>query len=348
MLTHERLLRVLSYESATGLFRRRIGGTTIRAGEIAGYIDAKGYRSIAVDGHPYKAHRLVWFYVTGIMPIEYIDHINGDKSDNRFRNLRLATNSQNQANRGLSRVNTSGITGIRFQEDRQKWVAMITIRGKQTNLGRFTTKEEAVAAYQTARNNAWGEFVRGASVRRNLPPPIGNEPGAVHHPEVTAELLRTMFSYDPDTGRFTRLKGRQGHARAGDLAGRVEWTGQRGIKIMGKRYAEHRLAWLYVKGRLPVGEIDHINGNPGDNRIVNLRESSRSQNLHNTRGHSDSIVGLKGVSFDDRCVRKFYARIKIDGKVVNLGHFLTAEDAAAAYNDAARAAFGEFAKPPLE
>lgn len=100
--------------------------------------------------------------------------------------------------------------------------------------------------------------------------------------------------------------------------------------------------------KLRPGEVDHINGNPGDNRIVNLRECNSTQNKWNRRVQTRAVTGKKGVGFDDRCVRKYYARIKIDGKVRNLGHFLTAEDAAAAYETAARAAFSEFAKTSQE
>lgn len=349
MLTLERLRRVLSYDRDTGLFVRRIAAPNAEVGTIAGYIDVNGYRCLDVDGRPYKAHRLVWFYVTGTMPVEYIDHVNGQKSDNRFANLRLATNSQNQANRGLAQTNTSGTTGVRFEEGRQKWRASITIRGTAINLGRFATKEEATAAYQTARNNAWGEYVRGAkAIGTVTADEFEASIGAINHSELTVEFLKSILAYDPQSGRFTRPVSRQGQSKAGDVAGSIEWTGYRNIKIRGKRFRAHHLAWLYVYGRLPRGEVDHINGVRDDNRIDNLRETTRRQNSHNTRGHKDSLLGIKGVAFDARCIRKYYARIKIGGKHINLGHFLTAEDAAAAYNDAARAAFGEFAKPPPE
>ena len=348
MLTTETLRRMISYDPETGIIRRIRATAVTTAGAIAGYIDVNGYRCLDIAGRPYKAHRIAWFYVTGVWPNEYIDHINGVKSDNRFVNLRLATNSQNQANRGLARTNTSGVTGVRYQVDRRKWVAMITVNGHCQNLGRYATKEEAIAAYQTARNNAWGGYVRGAD---HAPTKLHRETGAgfIDHGELSAEFLRSILSYDPDKGTFRRLVSRQGHSRVGDVPGRAEWTGQRSIKIKGKRYREHHLAWLYVHGRMPVDELDHINGDPGDNRIANLREATSQQNKQNRRVQKRSTTGRKGVTFEHRQVRKYAARIKApDGTHVHLGSYMTLADASAAYQAAAIKYFGEFAKPPPE
>jgi HNH endonuclease/AP2 domain len=344
VLTLEKLRRLVSYDPDTGMFRRNIDGNTYRIGDVAGYINKFGYRCMDVDGRPYRAHRLAWFYMTGVMPSEYVDHINGQKADNRFCNLRLATNSQNQANRPAPKNNTSGIKGVRFEPARNKWRAVLWVQGKVIVLGRFDTKDAAAAAYETAARNAFGEYVSGAERQEPPAAPIKIGVGAVEHEAITSERLRSMFSYDPETGRFTRIKARQGQAKLGDIAGSTEWTGYRGIKIQGKRYREHHLAWLYVHGYMPTGEIDHINGKPDDNRIANLRECNSTQNKWNRRVQTRAVTGKKGVGFDDRCVRKYYARIKLGDKYISLGHFLTAEDAAAAYETAARAAFGEFAR----
>lgn len=342
MLTLERLKRIVSYNPETGLFHRMDDGT------VCGYINAFGYRCLNVAGRPYRAHRLAWFYMTGVMPTVYIDHINGEKADNRFYNLRLATNSQNQANRGASRRSKSGIKGVHYQEARGKWIASIWVNGKCNQLGRFDTKEQASAAYQTASNNAFGEYAHGADPKASSLAPDNIGAGVLEYVDVTQSELRLMFFYDPNTGRFTRFKAQQGQAKAGDIAGSTEWTGQRKIKIRGKAYREHHLAWLYVHGYLPKDEIDHINGDPGDNRIANLRECNSSQNKQNRRVYTKSQTGFKGVGFDDRCVRKYYAQIKVGDQRIYLGSFLTAEDAAIAYENAARAAFGEFAKTRQE
>jgi hypothetical protein len=89
--------------------------------------------------------------------------------------------------------------------------------------------------------------------------------------KLTAERLRKRLRYDAETGLFTRRVG-SGHAHAGDMAGSVHSTGYVRICIDGGRYTAHRLAWLYVHGVWPSGQIDHINRNRSDNRIANLRE----------------------------------------------------------------------------
>ena len=95
MLTQERLKELLEYDPETGFFTRLIGrsGPRARSGDVAGCDNGQGYIRIYVDGRPYKGHRLAWFYVHGAWPRE-IDHINGDKSDNKLANLRPATRSR--------------------------------------------------------------------------------------------------------------------------------------------------------------------------------------------------------------------------------------------------------------
>ena len=150
----------LEYNPATGEFLWKTSSRGRRAGDRAGSIYPNGYRVIEIDGLDYRAARLAWFFMTGDDPVVYVDHINGDKQDDRIGNLRLATNSQNQANRGAPLNNTSGIKGVRFEADRMKWRAQIVVNGKSKNLGRFNTAEEAKAAYEKAALEAWGDFAR--------------------------------------------------------------------------------------------------------------------------------------------------------------------------------------------
>lgn len=326
------------------MFIRKVKSNLSPAGSIAGYIDVNGYRCIQTCGRPYKAHRLAWFYVTGFMPSasQCIDHVNGKKADNRFANLRLATNSQNQANRGAPKNSTTGIKGVSWQPDRGKWYAKIMIDGRFKNLGRYATKEGAQAAYEIAAKERFGNFAYGSDIQLLKVEPVGRE-GFIQHAELTQSDVQAMFDYDPETGWLTRRVSRQGQAKAGDRAGNVEWTGHRRVKIQGRSYREHHIIWLYVTGLMPKEEIDHINGNPGDNRIANLRECGRVQNLHNRRVQTRAVTGLKGVSYDARCVRKYNARIKIGEDRVDLGWFMTPEEASEAYNKAAIEAFGSFA-----
>lgn len=154
--------------------------------------------------------------------------------------------------------------------------------------------------------------------------------------ELTAEILRELLDYDPQSGGFRRRKS-QRCIRAGDVAGVNRADRYRVIKINKKRYLAHRLAWLHANGSWPINCIDHINGDPSDNRIANLRDIPalvNSQNLR--RAHADNrSCGLLGASWHSRAAR-WQAHIRLDGKGRYLGLFDTAEAAHAAYLAAKR------------
>jgi hypothetical protein len=159
-----------------------------------------------------------------------------------------------------------------------------------------------------------------------------------------ANRLRKLFNYNPQTGTFTRLfatKGKGGAKPIGSTAGFAAPDGRFYVDIEGRRYAAHRLAWLYMTGEWPT-EVDHKNRDPLDNRWANLRLATRSQNNANTGLKRHNTSGLKGVSFD-RQRGLWKAQICVDKKRMTLGRFPTAEQAADAYAQAARAHFGEFA-----
>jgi hypothetical protein len=107
-----------------------------------------GYWAIRVDDTLYLAHRLAWLYVTGNWPEDQIDHVNGQRNDNRFCNLREATNIQNSHNRRYA-GNKSGFQGVR--RENSKWLAEIKVRYKPIRLGLFDTPEEAYVAYCEAK-----------------------------------------------------------------------------------------------------------------------------------------------------------------------------------------------------
>jgi hypothetical protein len=115
------------------------------------------YIVIRVNGITYRAHRLAWYYVYGSMPDGQLDHINGDKTDNRICNLRLATPAENISNRGLQYNNSSGYKGVtRLKSGR--WSANIRNDGCRNHLGTFDTAEQAHAAYCEAARDLHGEF----------------------------------------------------------------------------------------------------------------------------------------------------------------------------------------------
>lgn len=164
---------------------------------------------------------------------------------------------------------------------------------------------------------------------------------------LTVHRIRELLSYDPETGDFVWLVNRR-KVRAGSIAGRT-WTSRRDghqyreIRIAGRDYLAHRLAWLLTYGQWPSECIDHVNGDGLDNRLANLREATNSQNQCNKRHQRHNAIGLKGVSFD-RLTKKWRARIMVHGRDKHLGRFPTAELAHAAYCAAAADMHGEFAR----
>ena len=147
-ITSERLRQVLDYDPQTGVFKwRERVAKCVHIGDVAGCKEKRiGYITIGVDGRIYKAHRLAWLYMTGNWPIKFIDHINGNKSDNRFENLREVCEDGNAQNiRKPNKRNKSGFLGvIRYQN---KWRANITVNGKTRRIGDYNTPEEAHQAY---------------------------------------------------------------------------------------------------------------------------------------------------------------------------------------------------------
>lgn len=158
--------------------------------------------------------------------------------------------------------------------------------------------------------------------------------------DLTQEALREALSYDAETGAFKWRVGK-GNVVAGTIAGSVRRsTGYHEIRINGHRYHSHRLAWLYVHGKWPRAMVDHIDGNKTNNRIANLREATRSQNMAAAAAPKDAVVGVKGVR---RKGKRYAAQIGKDGKSYWLGTFDTIEEAAAAYDNAAKRLYGEYA-----
>jgi hypothetical protein len=148
---------------------------------------------------------------------------------------------------------------------------------------------------------------------------------------LTAERLRELLGYDPNTGEFVWLLKRNQHVGAGSKAGALDAKGYRVITVDGRDQKAHRLAWLYVHGEWPPDDIDHINGIRSDNRIANLRKASRGQNVQNIRrARKDSRSGLIGAHYR-KDSGTYAASIQVNGLNKHLGHFKTAEEAHAAY-----------------
>lgn len=157
LITQTRLKELLKYDPISGLFAWRIqAGNRIHAGDLAGSQTQYGYWSIFVDGHRYQAHRLAWLYMTGDWPKDETDHINGNRVDNRFQNLREASKTINQQNQRKPRKdNTTGFLGV--SRNGAAFMSQICVNGEQKYLGTFKTPELAHIAYlENKRNSHFG------------------------------------------------------------------------------------------------------------------------------------------------------------------------------------------------
>lgn len=157
-ITQEELKDILDYDSETGSLVWKHSSPSTKKRDLAGKVYTNGYRYIAVAGTYYPVALLVWIYVTGEDPGGIIDHIDLNRTNDKFENLRPATNSQNHANRLPPKHNTSGIKGVFWNSQKLKWHARAVINGKQKHFGFFDTIEAAAIAYREGAVAAWGEF----------------------------------------------------------------------------------------------------------------------------------------------------------------------------------------------
>ncbi len=149
-----------------------------------------------------------------------------------------------------------------------------------------------------------------------------------YNTNVSREEVAALLNYDPQTGLFTHKV--DGHKRkAGAVTGRLDNKGYVRIRLLGYEFKAHRLAWLLTYGTWPAAEIDHINGCPSDNRIMNLRDVSVAENGWNRakamRNNKSGYLGVSSVG------GRFHAQIGVNGAQISLGWFDTAEAAASAY-----------------
>lgn len=121
------------------------------AGKLAGWLNPKGYRCIAIECKTYREHHIIWLIVHKEWPKDQIDHKNGNRKDNRILNLREATNSENHQNSKKKSTNTSGFTGVSWHKQMHKWVAYISVSERRISLGLFIDKKDAYAAYLVAK-----------------------------------------------------------------------------------------------------------------------------------------------------------------------------------------------------
>src|SRR5216683_4946120 len=136
-ITQIYLISILHYNPETGIFTWISPRPKVKLYSIAGGIDDCGYIKIRIDGKKYLAHRLAHLYMTGIWPENEIDHEDLNRANNKWNNIRKATRSQNFGNQRKYSNNTSGIKGVCWDKQQNKWIAQIQINNKQIKLGRF-------------------------------------------------------------------------------------------------------------------------------------------------------------------------------------------------------------------
>lgn len=161
--------------------------------------------------------------------------------------------------------------------------------------------------------------------------------------ELSREQLMEFLDYNPETGKFTwkdRINARGYKIQGGKEAGWLEWQGYVQIEVFGVQYQAHRLAWLFVFDQIPPDEVDHINGTKDDNRIVNLRLATKSQNQHNRKKQKGSSK-YKGVYL----VGTYWQTgIQVNKKQIHIGSYKSEIEAARARRIYTRILHGEFAR----
>ncbi len=140
--------RLLNYDPETGYFYWKVSRGGRKAGTRAGSKNANGYLKIRIKGTDYRAHRLAWLFVTGDWPDHDIDHVNGNRLDNRFENLRDVTHAVNHRNRKMNPANSSGWPNVFWDKQRAKWrvVFQFKVYRKYITVGYFHTYPAAVLA----------------------------------------------------------------------------------------------------------------------------------------------------------------------------------------------------------
>ena len=146
---------------------------------------------------------------------------------------------------------------------------------------------------------------------------------------LTQERLKELLHYDPETGILTWLISPRNNVPAGSVAGRIDKKGYVRIVYQKNLYQGHWLAWFFVHNKWPDNELDHINGNPTDNRIANLRDVTRKQNMENKKIYKTNKSGYSGVNWHTK-KNRWVVRIGHYGKRISIGEFINLQDAIAA------------------
>ncbi len=165
MLTQERVKELFDYQEDGQLIWKIKRGGKAQAGAVAGAMTSNGYLFIRMKQKSTMAHRIVFLWHHGYLPEQDIDHIDGNRTNNRIENLREATRSQNNGNSKIARNNTSGYKGVQWCKTTKKWRSVIWINNKRKCLGRYDDIENAAKAYHEAAIVYFGVYAKTAFVQ---------------------------------------------------------------------------------------------------------------------------------------------------------------------------------------
>ncbi len=150
-LTQNRLKELMHYDHKTGIFTRIINSGNKKTGDVVGSLSKDlGYLVTNINGRIYYMHRLAFLYIKGHFPKNHTDHINHNKTDNRFINLLEVTHAENHKNLGVRSDNKSGVSGVSFHKAKNKWRTVIIVNYKQKHIGYYKNLEDAILARKGA------------------------------------------------------------------------------------------------------------------------------------------------------------------------------------------------------
>ncbi len=162
MIDQALVRELFHYDEGSGVVTWRVSPAhRVKVGDVAGWLGENGYWYVSIRSRKFLLSRVIWLYMTGAWPVSKIDHQDVDSTNNRWPNLREATHSQNEMNKGArggKRTNKAGVKGVYFHKNR--WCAEIRADGKRHYLGRHLTKEAAAGAYRAAAQRLHGQFAR--------------------------------------------------------------------------------------------------------------------------------------------------------------------------------------------
>lgn len=161
VIEFEKVNELLNYNPENGKLQwKKFRAANAQVGDIAGFVGRDGYVRVKILGRSILAHRIAWLLFYKKQPENEIDHINGDRSDNKISNLRSCDRRQNSRNTATRSDNECGIKGVGYHKPSGKWRARIYVDGKSKFIGNFLSKHEAKKAYEAAAKSIYGDFFR--------------------------------------------------------------------------------------------------------------------------------------------------------------------------------------------